>query len=155
MGNGEVIARVGEHADKPEYVVTLFLPFNYSQRPTTSLLQWFVELLQSRGSPFHTLAEAAHGLEHPAAYAEIQQYHQHHKWHTELKVNQQAIMAKIKQEDDALSGIEHHMEAFRLHECLTHLKGQLDICWELTPHNFAPHWQNSHRHRHSGPEGPP
>jgi len=37
MGNGEVVARAGEHTDEPEYVVSLYLPSDYSQRPTASL----------------------------------------------------------------------------------------------------------------------
>ena len=56
MGNGEVIARAGEHINKPEYVVSLYLPTDYSQRPTTTLPPWFVELLQTKGGPYHTLA---------------------------------------------------------------------------------------------------
>jgi len=38
MGNGEVVARAGEHTDELEYVVSLFLPANYSQHPTSTLL---------------------------------------------------------------------------------------------------------------------
>ncbi len=102
MGNSEAIARAGEHTDELEYMVTLFLPSNYSQRPTASLPQWFVELLQSRGGPFHTLAEAARSLEHPATYTEIQQYHHHHKQWAELEVDHQAIVAEIEQEDNTL-----------------------------------------------------
>jgi len=96
MENSKVIARAGEHADKPEYVVTLFLPTNYSQRPTSSLPQWFIKLLQSRGGPYHTLAEAARSLKHPTTYAKIKQYHRHHKQHAELEVDRWAIMAEIK-----------------------------------------------------------
>ncbi len=31
MGNGEIIARAGEHVNEPEYMVSLFLPSDYSQ----------------------------------------------------------------------------------------------------------------------------
>jgi len=31
MGNGKVIARAGEHVNKPEYMVSLYLPSDYSQ----------------------------------------------------------------------------------------------------------------------------
>jgi len=74
MGNGEVVARAGEHADKPEYVVSLYLLSDYLLQPTTTLPQWFVELLQAKGGPYHTLAEVACGLEHPTAYAEVERY---------------------------------------------------------------------------------
>ena len=47
MRNGEVIARAGEHMDKPEYVVSLYLQADYSCRPTSPLAPWFIELLQS------------------------------------------------------------------------------------------------------------
>ena len=79
IGNGEVITRAGEHTDKPEYVVSLFLPSDYSQCPTLTLPQWFVKLLQSWGGPYHTLAEAACTLDHPTAYTKVEHYHHHHK----------------------------------------------------------------------------
>src|SRR5216683_900079 len=72
MGNGEVVTRAGESAGEPEYVVSLYLPSDYSQCPTASLPHWFLELLQARGGAYHTLAEAACGLEHPAAFAEVE-----------------------------------------------------------------------------------
>ena len=37
MGNGEVVARARESTNEPEYVVSLYLPSDYSQRPTASL----------------------------------------------------------------------------------------------------------------------
>jgi len=79
MGNGKVIARAGEHMDKPEYVVSLYFPSDYSQQPTSPMPPWFVEILQSRGGPYHTLAEAACTLNHPTAYAKVERYHHHHK----------------------------------------------------------------------------
>ncbi len=79
MGNSKVVARAGEHADKLEYVVSLYLSSDYLQQPTTTLPQWFVELLQAKGGPYHTLAEAAHNLEHPAAYTKVKQYSCHHQ----------------------------------------------------------------------------
>jgi len=72
MGNGKVIARAGESAGEPEYVVSLYLPSDYSQCPTASLPHWFLKLLQARGGAYHTLAEVARGLEHPAAFAEVE-----------------------------------------------------------------------------------
>ncbi len=111
MGNGEVVARAREHRDKPEYVVSLYLQADYSHCPTTPLAPWFVELLQTRGGPYHTLAEEAPALNNPTTYAKVKQYHHHHERHVELKVDRQAIITKIKQEDDALQGIESHMEA--------------------------------------------
>ncbi len=127
MGNSEVIAQAGENADKPKYVVSLFLPADYSQCPTSPLPQWFIKLLQSRGGPYHTLAEVARALEHPTAYAEVKCYCCHHERHAELEVNRRAIIAEMEQEDDALSSIEHHMEGWGIHECLAHLEGHLDI----------------------------
>jgi len=96
MGNGEIIARAGEHTDEPEYVVSLYLPTDYSQRPTTTLPPWFVELLQTKGRPYHTLAEAARGLKHPTAYTKVERYSCHHQRQAELEVNQWAIVAEIK-----------------------------------------------------------
>ncbi len=78
MGNGEAVARAGERADEPEYMVSLYLPSDYSTRPTALLPPWFLELLQANGGAYHTLAEAARGLEHPAAFAEVERYHRHH-----------------------------------------------------------------------------
>src|SRR6266851_7678079 len=118
MGNSEVLTRAGERADEAEYVVSLYLPSDYSQRPTTSLPPWFLELLQARGGAYHTLAEAACGLEHPAAFAEVERYSRHHMRRTELEVACRVITADIDKEDDTLQGIEHHMEAYRLHEHL-------------------------------------
>jgi len=74
--------------DKPKYVVSLYLKADYSQCPTSPMLQWFVELLQTRGGPFHTLAEAACALNNPTAYAKVEHYHHHHKRCVELKVDQ-------------------------------------------------------------------
>src|SRR5216683_4604742 len=115
LGNGEVLARAGERADEPEYVVSLYLPSDYSQRPTASLPHWFLELLQARGGPYHTLAEAARGLEHPAAFAKVERYSHHHMRHAELEVACRAITADIDKEDNTLQGIEHRMEAYGLH----------------------------------------
>src|SRR6266853_387356 len=122
MGNGKVIARAGERMNEPEYVVSLYLPSDYSQRPTASLPHWFLELLQARGGAYHTLAEAAHSLEHPAAYAEVERYSCHHMCHAELEVARWAITADIDKEDNTLQGIEHHMEVYGLHERLAALE---------------------------------
>ena len=127
MGNGEVVARAGEQINEPEYMVSLYLPSDYSQRPTAPLPMWFIELLQTRGGAYHTLAEVAHSLKHPTAFAEVEQYSHHHQRRAELKVDQQAITAEIEQEDDMLQGIEHCMEAYSLHEQLTQLEGRMDI----------------------------
>src|SRR5216683_566366 len=127
MGNGEVVARAGESADEPEYVVSLYLPSDYSQQPTASLPHWFLELLQARGGGYHTLAEAARSLNHPAAFAEVERYSCHHQCRAELEVAHCAITAEIEQEDDSLQGIEHHMEVYGLHKQLAPLKGRMDI----------------------------
>src|SRR5216683_2689680 len=155
MGNGEVAARARESADEPEYVVSLYLPSDYSQRPTASLPHWFLELLQATGGAYHTLAEAAHGLEHPAAFAEVEQYRRHHMRHAELEVARRAITADIDKEDDTLQGIEHRMEVYRLHEHLATLEGRMDIWQELLGrHNFVTRRPNSRQHHQGGPGGP-
>src|SRR5712671_615863 len=156
MGNGKVVARAGESADEPEYVVSLYLPSDYSQRPTASLPHWFLELLQARGGAYHTLAEAARGLEHPGAFTEVERYSCHHMCHAELEVARRAITADIDKEDDMLQGIEHRMEAYGLHERLAALEGRMDIRQELLGrNNFVTHRPNSRRHRRGGPGGPP
>ncbi len=155
MGNGEAIARAGERADEPEYVVSLYLPSDYSTRPTALLPPWFLELLQANGGAYHTLAEAARGLEHPAAFAEVERYRRHHMHRAELEVARRAITADINKEDDTLQGIEHRMEAYGLHEHLAALEGQMDIRQELPGrHNFVTRRPNSRRHRRGGPGGP-
>src|SRR5712671_662722 len=155
MGNGEVVARAGESANEPEYVVSLYLPSDYSQHPTASLPHWFLELLQARGGAYHTLAEAARGLEHPAAFAEVERYSHHHMRHAELEVACRAITADIDKEDDTLQGIEHCMEAYGLHERLATLEGRMDICQELPGrNNFITRCPNSRRHHWGGPGGP-
>src|SRR6266851_1810403 len=156
MGNREVVARAGEQANEPEYVVSLYLPSDYSTRPTALLPPWFLELLQASGGAYHTLAEAACGLKHPAAFAEVERYRRHHMHRAELKVARQAIIADIDKEDDALQGIEHRMEAYGLHERLAALEGRMDIRQELPRHhNFVTRRPNSRRHRRGGPGGPP
>src|SRR6267154_3497361 len=155
LGNGEVVARAGERADEPEYVVSLYLPSDYSTRPTALLPPWFLALLQANGGAYHTLAEAARGLEHPAAFAEVERYRRHHTHQAELEVAQRAITADIDKEDDALQGIEHRMEAYGLHERLAALEGRMDIHQELPGrHNFVTRRPNSRRHRRGGPGGP-
>jgi len=80
MGNSKVVTRAGESTDELEYVVSLYLPADYySQHPTATLPPWFVELLQTQGGPYHTLAEAAHALKHPTAYTKIKRYSHHHQ----------------------------------------------------------------------------
>ncbi len=155
MGNGEVVARAGEQINEPEYMVSLYLPSDYSQRPTAPLPMWFVELLQTRGGAYHTLAEAACSLEHPAAFTEVEQYSCHHQHHTKLEVDRRAITAKSEQEDDTLQGIEHCMEAYSLHERLAQLEGRMDICCNLPVRNYTPRHPNSHCHHYGGPGGPP
>src|SRR5216683_1480139 len=156
LGNGEVVARAGERANEPEYVVSLYLPSDYSTRPTALLPPWFLELLQASGGTYHTLAEAARGLEHPAAFAEVERYRRHHTHRAELEVARRAIIADIEKEDDALQGIEHRMEAYGLHERLAALEGQMDIRQELLGrHNFVTRHTTSRRHCWGGPGGPP
>src|SRR5712671_3286301 len=156
LGNGEVVARAGERADEPEYVVSLYLPSDYSTRPTALLPPWFLELLQANGGAYHTLAEAARGLDHPAAFAEVERYRRHHTHRAELEVARRAIVADIDKEDDTLQGIEHRMEAYGLHERLAALEGWMDIRQELPVcHNFVTRRTNSRRHRRGGPGGPP
>jgi len=156
IGNGKVVTRAGESTDEPEYVVSLYLPSDYSQRPTASLPHWFLELLQARGGPYHTLAEVAHGLEHPAAFAKVERYSHHHMRRAKLEVARWAITADIDKEDDTLQGIEHRMEAYGLYERLAALEGWMDIHQELPGHNnFVTRHPNSCRHRRGGPEGPP
>jgi len=156
LGNGEVVTRAGERANEPEYVVSLYLPSDYSTRPTALLPPWFLELLQASGGAYHTLAEAAHGLEHPAAFTEVERYCRHHMHRAELEVARRAIIADIDKEDNTLQGIEHRMEAYRLHERLAALEGRMDICQELPGcNNFVTHRPNSRRHRRGGPGGPP
>src|SRR5216683_741010 len=151
MGNGEVVARAGERADEPEYVVSLYLPSDYSTHPTALLPPWFLKLLQANGGAYHTLAEAARGLEHPAAFAEVERYCRHHMRRAELEVARRAITADIDKEDDTLQGIEHRMEAYGLHERLATLEGQMDICQELLGrNNFITCRPNSRRHRRGG-----
>src|SRR6266851_7886632 len=155
MGNGEVVARAGESVNEPEYVVSLYLPSDYSQRPTASLPPWFLELLQARGGAYHTLAEAVRGLKHPAAFTEVERYSRHHMRRAELEVARRAITADIDKEDDMLQGIEYRMEAYRLHERLAALEGWMDIRQELPGHNnFVTRRTNSRRHRQGGPGGP-
>src|SRR6266851_259817 len=156
LGNREVVARAREQADEPEYVVSLYLPSDYSTRPTTLLPPWFLELLQASGGAYHTLAEAARGLKHPAAFAEVERYRRHHTHRAELEVAQRAIVADIDKEDDTLQGIEHRMEAYGLHERLAALEGRMDIRQELPGRrNFITRRPNSRRHRRGGPGGPP
>ncbi len=144
MGNGEVVARAGKSTNEPEYVVSLYLPSDYSQRPTASLPHWFLELLQARGGAYHTLAEAARGLEHPAAFAEVERYSRHHMHRAELEVAHRAITADIDKEDDTLQGIEHRMEAYGLHKRLATLEGWMDIRQELPRcNNFVTRCPNS------------
>src|SRR6266853_5580136 len=156
LGNGEVVARAGKRADEPEYVVSLYLPSDYSTRPTALLPPWFLEILQANGGAYHTLAEAARGLEHPAAFAEVERYCRHHTHRAELEVARRAIIADIDKEDDALQGIEYRMEAYSLHERLAALEGRMDICQELPGrHNFVTRHTQSRRHHQGGPGGPP
>src|SRR6266851_8819233 len=136
MGNGEVVAWAGEHIDEPEYMVSLYLPSYYSQRPTASLPHWFVELLQARGGAYHTLAEVAHSLEHPTTFAEVERYSCHHQHCTELEVARRAITAEIEQEDDSPQGIEYCMEAYGLHKRLTVLEGRMDIHCDLPARSY-------------------
>ena len=74
LGNGEVVARAGEAANEPEYVVSLYLESDYSQRPSSPMPCWFMELLNANGHAYHTLAEAARSLDDPAAFAEVERY---------------------------------------------------------------------------------
>ncbi len=135
--------------------VTLYLPSDYSQRPTASLPHWFLELLQARGGAYHTLAEVARALEHPATFAEVERYSRHHMRRAELEVARRAITTDIDKEDDTLQGIEHRMEAYGLHKRLAALKGRMDIRQELPGrNNFITHRPNSRRHRRGGPGGP-
>ncbi len=127
-------------------MVSLYLPSDYSQQPTTSLPHWFLKLLQARGGAYHTLAEAARSLEHPAVFAEVERYSHHHQRRAELKVTRWAIGAEIEQEDDTLQGIEHCMEAYRLHKRLAMLEGQMDIRCELPACNYVMCCPNSRRH---------
>jgi hypothetical protein len=72
IGNGEVVTRARESADKPEYVVSLYLNSNYSCYPTSTMPYWSEEFLQTRGGGYHTLAKVACVLKNPAAFTEVE-----------------------------------------------------------------------------------
>ena len=123
----EVVARAGEHQNKAEYMVPLFLSSDYSCQPTDPMPIWFNKLLQAKGRGYHTLAEAACVLDNPATFAEVECYHCHHKQYAELKADQCAIIAKLDTEDKHLSSICHCMEAWGLHSHLAHLENCLNL----------------------------
>ena len=114
---------------------------------------WFNELLQAMGGGYHTLAEAAHTLDNPATFAEVEWYHHHHERYAELEAERQAIIIEIDAEDEHLSSINHHMEAWGLHGQLAHLENCLNLPWEcpLVHYNHCP---NSCCNCHARPGGP-
>ena len=54
--------------------MSLYLESDYSQRPSSPMPCWFMELLNANGHAYHTLAEAACSLDDPAAFAEVKRY---------------------------------------------------------------------------------
>jgi hypothetical protein len=82
---------------------------------------WCKELLQSTGAPFFTLAMMVCVLNLMAS-AEVKHYQCHHQRCTQLKADRRTIIAKIEREDEELTSIHHHLEGWRLHECIAHLQ---------------------------------
>ena len=152
LGNGEVVARAGEAVDEPEYVVSLYLESDYSQRPSSPMPSWFLDLLNANGHPYHTLAEAAHSLDDPAAFAEVERYRRHYDKKLELEAECRALAADIKLERERIEAARFRMEAYQLHDKLTNLENRHDI---QDRDNFRPiRRQNSRRFRNTGPGGP-
>ena len=72
------------------------------------------------------MAEVTRNLDHPAAFAEVEHYSRHHQRRAKLEVARRAITADIDKEDDTLQGIEHHMEAYGLHERLAEARRRIN-----------------------------
>jgi len=126
LGSREVVMRAGEEADEAEYVVPLYLPTNYSQGELDTMPYWCEELLQSTGTPFFALAMTVHALNLTAS-AEVERYQRHHQQCAQLKVDRHAIIAEIKQEDEELTSIHHHLKGWHLHRHIAHLQHRHDL----------------------------
>ena len=98
VGNGQVELLAGREPGEPTYIVELFLHPNYTETDTDTTPPWFLALLTGRDGSFHTLVEAAHRLDNPAAVAEIYHYHRLEQERTELT-------SKLNRVSNALSAI--------------------------------------------------
>jgi len=152
LGNSEVVARAGEATNEPEYVVSLYLESDYSQRPSSPMPCWFMELLNANGHAYHTLAEAARSLDDPAAFAEVERYRRHYDKKLELEAECRALAADIELKREHIEASRFRMEAYQLHNKLANLENRRDI---QDRNGFRPvRRQNSRRFRNPGPGGP-
>ena len=113
---------------------------------------WFLELLNANGHAYHTLAEAARGLDNPAAFTEVKQYRRHYDTKLELEAECRALAADIELERERIEASRFRMEAYQLHDKLANLENRHDI---QDREGFRPvRRQNSRRFRTTGPGGP-
>jgi hypothetical protein len=153
LRSGEVVARVGEDPDKPEYVVPLHLATDYSPGDVDTMPYWCEELLQSNRAAFFALATTVHALDLTAS-AEVECYHHHHERRAQLKANQHAIIAEIEREDEELTSICHCLEGWRLYEQVGHLQYCHDLIRERTPFHTLCRYYPRRARPGAGPGGP-
>jgi hypothetical protein len=125
LGSGEVVARVGEDPDEPEYVVPLHLMTDYSPGDVNTMPYWCEELLQSNGAAFFALAMAVRAMDLTAS-AEVKHYHHHHERRAQLEADRRAIITEIEREDKELTSICHRLEGWQLYERVGHLQYRHD-----------------------------
>ena len=104
VGNRHVELLAGREPGEPTYIIKLFLHPNYTETPTDTTALWFLALLTGRDSSFHTLIEAAHRLDNPAAVAELYCYCHLNQERTELT-------SELNRVSDALAAIQDQLDS--------------------------------------------
>ena len=132
LGSGEVVARVGEDPDEPEYVVLLHLATDYSPGDVDTMPYWCEELLQSNRAPFFALATTVRALDLTAS-TKVECYHHHHERRAQLEADRRAIIVEIERENEELTSICHRLEGWQLYERVGHLQYHHDLIRERTP----------------------
>jgi len=122
-GDGEVEMRAGREGEEPTYVAELFLEPSYSREPTDPMPGWFLDLLHGADGGYHTLAQAAFGLPHWAAYSEVVQYCKEETALRHLQNELEELSVRVEAGRSRLAACCHRMEAWDLPGQLRNLEG--------------------------------
>ena len=121
----ELLAR--REPGEPTYITKLFLCPDYTETSTDTAALWFLALLTGRDSSFHTLIEAAHRLDNPAAVAELYCYCHLNQERTELTSELNRVSDALSTIRDQLNSCRCRLEWAQIPILLRHLKNRMSF----------------------------
>jgi hypothetical protein len=110
QGDGKVEMLAGREANKTPYVASIYAQPDYTNPPVEPLLYWMCEMLTGVNSAYHTLLEAAKGLEDWGIYTDLVHYKCYDMEQQELLIKQNIITQQLRKVMDQLEGCQWRLK---------------------------------------------